>query len=739
MRKVLFLLAVIIAILSCNAFAMSFSDLESNHWAFKPISSMTAKGILVGYPDGSFKPNQSITRAEFAKILVNALSLTGDSSNNIQFRDVTKEHWAYDYVSIASKYLTGYQNNTEYLYMPDSAAVREDMALAMVTAMGLNDYEYKLDTLNKFSDKADISNNLKKYVAIAAENGLMNGNADGTFNPKGHLTRAEVCQLMSNALDKLEKIAMNEELEVVLSANKKDGTVLNDTDTIKLTASNYANKGGTLDYRIYYNNKLLRPNSFNDGDSIKVKEIIEYAKLQNIDLYGEEIVLELFFDNLKNNKVEGKVSYTYTIRSNKVELSANKKNGAQLRESDSIKLSAKNYNSSIGTLDYRIYFNNKLLRPSGFKDGDSIKVKEIIEYAKSQNIDLYGKEIVLELFLDNLKENKTEGKVTYTYFIEPNKIETRTISIKEALVEAQFEGKTLDVETDNDAYSEFFVIYNRPLKEAKVEAKDQNGLNVKLVDARVATEFEDDITKRDIRSVRIRIVFDSPNKYTFTVKDVIDKEGNKIEDYSFDVYTKVPVKDVFVEVKPEENTENTSENKIDELDKLGIITKYADGEFKSENIPTNYEAVNYVIRLLNYQKEAKANNGKYEKLDSNHWANGCFYVASEKGFFANLDENKFISNNSNITCEEFVILVLNAMGYAPITLNGANNYWMNAKENGLFNDMQIASIKRNSTITRGFVADILYNALNAPMIEKKSSGNSITYEKTTKSLYEIRF
>lgn len=146
-----------------------------------------------------------------------------------------------------------------------------------------------------------------------------------------------------------------------------------------------------------------------------------------------------------------------------------------------------------------------------------------------------------------------------------------------------------------------------------------------------------------------------------------------------------------------------------------------------------------MVKLLNCKEEAEENVGKYKKLDAKHWANRYFYVAKEKDFFKNLNEDKFASDKSNITCEEFVMLVLNAMRYAPVTLGGANNYWMNAKEVGLFNDMEFASISRDSIITRGFVADILYNALNAPMMERKIVGSTVIYEKTTNSLYEIRF
>ena len=659
MKKYLALVVVVIVVLSCSVFAASFSDLTSEHWAYKPISDMTAKGILSGYPDGSFKPNQSITRAEFAKIMVSTLNLTSNSANSVQFKDVTTEHWAYNYISVASNYLTGYQNGSEYLYMPDSAAVREDMALAIVRAMGLSNSEYKNETLNKFSDKDLISENLKKYVAIAVENGLMKGNANGTFNPKGNLTRAEVCQLMLNALDNLEKVAINqkdnevklsankldgatlkdsdsiklsasnlgnkigsldyriyfkgdlllpgsfkdgdsinvkeiiknaenkkidlygkeimlelffdnvqenksegkvtysykiasknaEQKEVKLSADKKDGATLNETDSIKLSASNYENKQGTLDYRVYYNDEMLLPGSFKNGDSIKVKEIIDYAKNKKIDLYGKEITVTLLFDNLANNKTEGTVTYNYKIAAKEAEqkeikLSADKKDGTTLKESDSIRLSASNYAGKQGSLDYRVFYNGKLLMPGSFKNGDSLKVKDIIDYAKKENIYLYGKEIRVTLFFDNVSENKAEGEVTYTY-----KIEQKIVPIKDALVEAQLEGETLESDFDKGLYTEFFVKYNRPLKEAKVEAKDQNGKTVSLVDARVATEHEDDAVKNDISTVRIRIKFEYGKRYTFTVKDVIDKEGNKIENYSFKVTTIVPIKDALVEAQ----------------------------------------------------------------------------------------------------------------------------------------------------------------------------------------------
>ncbi len=231
MKKALGILVIMITIFSSVVLAVNYTDLSTEHWAYKPIKEMTEKGILSGYPDGSFAPDNVITRAEFAKILVLALNLN-QSSSNVVFDDVSENYWAYNYIQIASRYLSGYTNGTSVLYMPDDNAVREDMAVAIVNAAGLQNMSYNLSSLNKFSDKDLISENIKKYVAIAVENGLMNGNADGTFNPKGGLTRAEVSMLITNTMEELEKIAINDidKNEIELPSFKYD----EETGTINL-------------------------------------------------------------------------------------------------------------------------------------------------------------------------------------------------------------------------------------------------------------------------------------------------------------------------------------------------------------------------------------------------------------------------------------------------------------------------------------------------------------------------
>ena len=211
-----------------------------------------------------------------------------------------------------------------------------------------------------------------------------------------------------------------------------------------------------------------------------------------------------------------------------------------------------------------------------------------------------------------------------------------------------------------------------------------------------------------------------------------EKEEDKIQEENKNNTSNFPSHHVEAE-----SLKEVSDDRVDLLEDLGIMARYADGTFKPEEIPSGATTVSYVVKLIGLEPAAKVSRGKYKKLDSEHWANGYFYIASEYGFFNNLDEKKFASDDYNITCQEFVTLVLNAMGYGDIMRGSANNYWMTAKEKGLFDGMNFGTIDRTETICRGYVANVLYDALNASIFGQITEGNGITYGETSKTLREI--
>lgn len=184
-----------------SAATPSFSDVPRNHWAYKAITEMADKGIISGYNDRTFRPNNEVTRAEFAKIMIAAADVDLDKRSVSQtFKDVPRSHWAFYYVEYAKPYLTGYKSGSTYTYKPNQSAVREDIAVALVRLLGYDKkYKADLDELDKFRDDDDISPALRPYIAIAVQTDLMIG-SNNRFRPQDPITRAEAATLLYRAL-----------------------------------------------------------------------------------------------------------------------------------------------------------------------------------------------------------------------------------------------------------------------------------------------------------------------------------------------------------------------------------------------------------------------------------------------------------------------------------------------------------------------------------------------------------
>ncbi|WP_019119207.1 S-layer homology domain-containing protein [Brevibacillus massiliensis] len=185
-----------------QAATKTFKDVPRSHWAYEAISAMAEKGIIQGYTDGTFRPNNKITRAEFAKIMIAAADIEINRSNSIKqtFKDVDRNHWAFYYVELAKNYLTGYKTGTTYLYKPDEYAVREDIAVALVRLMGYDQSKKAdLSILSRFRDYSKISPNLQPFIAIAVQTDLIKGFDDRTFRPQDPITRAEAASLLYRA------------------------------------------------------------------------------------------------------------------------------------------------------------------------------------------------------------------------------------------------------------------------------------------------------------------------------------------------------------------------------------------------------------------------------------------------------------------------------------------------------------------------------------------------------------
>lgn len=163
----------------------------SGHWAEASIRALIDAGIVKGEPDGSFRPAQLVTRAEFCVFLARAFNLSG--SGTLNFVD-TRNHWARGYIATAVEngVMQGY--SSEY-FGPDDYISREQMAAAITNTIVLSSPGNGLD----FRDAGDISPWAYSAVAACTAAGIITGDQNGYFHPQDYASKAEAATIIYRA------------------------------------------------------------------------------------------------------------------------------------------------------------------------------------------------------------------------------------------------------------------------------------------------------------------------------------------------------------------------------------------------------------------------------------------------------------------------------------------------------------------------------------------------------------
>ena len=174
---------------------VKFSDIEG-HWAKNWINKAVGLGFVSGYDDGTFKPDRTITRAEFSKLLNGALKTEKKSS--IGFTDVKNSEWFYDEVrkSIAAGFFSGYENNT---FRPNNPIKREEVAKVVSSAMTTGGVDGEGATL--LSDYGTVQEWAKPSVNAVYNKGYILGYPDKTYRPSKALTRAEAVKIIYEIIE----------------------------------------------------------------------------------------------------------------------------------------------------------------------------------------------------------------------------------------------------------------------------------------------------------------------------------------------------------------------------------------------------------------------------------------------------------------------------------------------------------------------------------------------------------
>ncbi|MFX3649971.1 MAG: carbohydrate binding domain-containing protein [Paenibacillus sp.] len=173
--------------------SVAYHDL-TGHWSQSAVTRLQDLNLLKGYTDGSFKPNQVISRAEFVMILDRAFGFTGHTETG-SYADLTSDDWYQDVMVRANG--SGIIEGTDREHLsPKQPISRQDAAVMVDRAFQLSTAMNEDSDLSKFQDADDISSYSEKALTYLVNENMIKG-FQGKLNPKAPITRAETAQLLS--------------------------------------------------------------------------------------------------------------------------------------------------------------------------------------------------------------------------------------------------------------------------------------------------------------------------------------------------------------------------------------------------------------------------------------------------------------------------------------------------------------------------------------------------------------
>ena len=174
----------------------TFSDVLPNHWAFQYINEIFNAGLTTGYPDGTYRPENPVTRAEMAVFLLNALGISpGPLPGVPSFSDIDG-HWAEIYIEeLYDQNITGgYPDGT---YRPENRVTRAEMAVFLLNAIGV--VPPTIDGSHEFNDIE--GHWAEAFIEELYDQGITGGYPDGTYRPENRVTRAEMAVFLVSAFN----------------------------------------------------------------------------------------------------------------------------------------------------------------------------------------------------------------------------------------------------------------------------------------------------------------------------------------------------------------------------------------------------------------------------------------------------------------------------------------------------------------------------------------------------------
>ena len=192
-----------------------FTDVPTHFWAYESITKMTKEGLMSGYRNGIFKPNDPLSREEAASLFSNMLGDTPSIMLASSFSDITSDRWsslAIESVARAN-IISGYGDST---YRPEQYMSRQEFAVVANKFLHYQGYHTEdptaLDSIH-FSDQKFIAPWAQSSVRELAFLGFINYSTTGLFNPEKYITRAEAAEITYRLLFSKEATAIQHTIQ----------------------------------------------------------------------------------------------------------------------------------------------------------------------------------------------------------------------------------------------------------------------------------------------------------------------------------------------------------------------------------------------------------------------------------------------------------------------------------------------------------------------------------------------
>jgi len=231
MKKFLALLAIPVAIMCIGSAvnAQEFPDVGPKHWAYHEIETLAKEGVVVGYPDGKFKADALVDRAEFSTMVIKALAQEHSPiKTEIHFTDVPYSHWAYDMIQRAV-YFELIDGNAK-TFNPEGYVTKAhsvSVAINAIDTQNITPAKALVVLSENYKDFKDIPEWLRVPAAKAEIIGITAKapKKENIFNANGYASRAELAVLVYKMREEA-KLNPNKKLAEAMRPKKGTGIVI---------------------------------------------------------------------------------------------------------------------------------------------------------------------------------------------------------------------------------------------------------------------------------------------------------------------------------------------------------------------------------------------------------------------------------------------------------------------------------------------------------------------------------